>query len=234
MSNMNSQPTFYVVATPIGNLDDITHRAINILSEVDTILCEDTRTSSTLFQKYNITTPYESYHAHSTQHKEDHIIKRIQNGETFALISDAGTPTISDPGVKLIDTIQEALPLVHICPIPGPTALIAALSVSGFAGNDFRFFGFIPHKKGREQFFEAVAHHQSIALCYESPHRVMKTLEYLSSHDAFIDRRMVIARELTKKFESIKRGGVSELYDYYMDHPQEVKGEFVIIFDRKV
>lgn len=223
----------YVVSTPIGNLGDITYRAVEILNEVDTILCEDTRVTKKLCDHYGITTQRQSYHAHSSEKEEEVIVQKVISGTTFALVSDAGTPTISDPGVKLIDRLRRDIPCVQVIVIPGPTALITALAATGFMGNDFRFFGFIPHKKGRVSFFEELLNHPTIAICYESPHRLMKTLDYLATSSDIGKRRMCVARELTKAFEEIQIGTAKKLKLFFEENPQKVKGEFVLIFDKK-
>jgi len=227
---MSTHP-FYVVSTPIGNLGDMSFRAIETLQKVDIILCEDTRVTKKLCDHYSITTQRESYHAHTTDNKESSIIRRCHEGISFALVSDAGTPTVSDPGVKLVANLQKEG--IEIIPIPGASAVIAALSVSGFIGNDFRFFGFVPHKKGRKSFFESLSNHSSIALFYESSHRIMKTLEYLSEDESFATRTICVAREITKLFEQKKYGTSKEVYTYFKDHPEKVKGEFVVVVDKK-
>ena len=224
--------TFYVVATPIGNLEDISFRAIRILKEVDTILCEDTRTTKHLTDYYDISTKRESYHANSSAAKEENIVARVIDGETFALVSDAGTPSISDPGVKIIHRLRKELgERVSIVPIPGASAVITALSATGFAGNDFRFFGFVPHKKGRESFFNELADHNEIAIFYESPHRILKTLESMNKHPQLSLRTIAIGRELTKVFEEIVQGDAEYLLQYYTRHQDKVRGEFVVILD---
>lgn len=220
--------TLYVVATPIGNLEDITLRALSILKEVDLILCEDTRTTRTLLNHYNITTKTMSYHAHSTLAKVDVILDRLAKGKNIALVSDAGTPTISDPGVLLVRKVQEIMPDVKISPIPGPSAVIAALSVSGIPSSEFLFLGFLPHKKGRETLFKEIAETERTVVFYESTHRIIKMLESLKIHiDA--DREIVIARELTKFFEEVKRGSADELLNYFKENIEKQKGEFAVI-----
>ena len=230
---MDEPRQFYVVATPIGNLADMSFRAIETLKSVDVILCEDTRETRKLCDHYGIETARESYHAHSTDNKEDSIVRRCKEGVRFALVSDAGTPTISDPGVKLVESLYEQVEGIELIPIPGATALISALSVSGFTGNDFRFFGFAPHKKGRATFFDSVAQHPSIAVFYESSHRIIKTLVSLSEHPEFSNRKMCVARELTKMFEQKKFGYAKDILEYFTDNPDKVKGEFVVLVDRK-
>ncbi len=226
---------FYIVSTPIGNLGDISFRAIDILKQVDTILCEDTRVTRKLCDHYGIDTPRESYHAHSSDTASLSIIRRIEEGKTFALVSDAGTPVISDPGVKLVSDLRAHFgSTLNIVPIPGATALISALVCTGFSGNDFRFFGFVPHKKGRETFFQEIADHTSIAIFYESPHRAMKTLEYLSLDLKLSTRQLCVARELTKMYEQKVQGTPKEVLEYFTEYPEKMKGEFVFVVDRVI
>lgn len=227
---MSTNP-FYIVSTPIGNLGDITFRAIETLKEVDVILCEDTRVTKKLCDHYNINTPRESYHAHTEDNKEESIVNRCHQGVTFALVSDAGTPTISDPGVKLVARLRKEG--IEIIPILGASAVIAALSVSGFIGNDFRFFGFVPHKKGRNAFFDGIAQHDSIGVFYESSHRIMKTLQTMTEDNSLSNRVICVAREITKMFEEKVYGTSSEVYTYFKDNPGKVKGEFVVVVDTK-
>jgi 16S rRNA (cytidine1402-2'-O)-methyltransferase len=229
---MNSKQMFYIVSTPIGNLKDMSYRAVDVLKSVDVILCEDTRVTGLLCKEYGIETPKESYHAHSSEQQHEQLLSRIQEGTTFALVSDAGTPTISDPGVKLISLLREKLPDVDVVNIPGPTALITALSTTGFSGNDFRFFGFIPHKKGRESFFNEIAEHHTVAVCYESPHRIMKTLQSIVEHEKLSQRKLCIARELTKMFEQKRIGAPKDILSFFEDNEDQVRGEFVLVFDR--
>lgn len=224
----------YVVATPIGNLEDMTYRAIRILSEVDVILCEDTRVTRKLLAHYAIDTPTESYHAHSSLDKANKILDMIEDGRTYALVSDAGTPTISDPGVKLIHDAYERFGTdIDIISIPGATALITALSSTGFMGNQFQFLGFLPHKKGRKKIFDHIFQSKTISIFYESPHRLMKTLETLQSdYDPdHRETRMCVARELTKMYEQKVIGTISEVYTYFKDHPEKIKGECVVVID---
>jgi 16S rRNA (cytidine1402-2'-O)-methyltransferase len=221
---------FYIVATPIGNLEDITYRAIRILSEVDIILCEDTRMTYRLLQHYNIKTKTESYNAHSTQGKEDAIISRVMSGTRFALVSDAGTPTISDPGVKIVQRLYNDIVDIHIIPIPGPSALVTALSATGFTGNQFTFYGFLPHKKGRESMFTEMMTSPRVAIFYESPHRIMKTLDSLTKIAG--TKRIAIARELTKIHEQIIIDSSENIYNYFIDNPDKVRGEFVVLIGK--
>ena len=224
---MNDTGTLYIVATPIGNLEDITLRALRILKEVDCILCEDTRTTSKLLQKYDIHTKTMSYHTHSTKGKETVIIKMLSEGKNLALVSDAGTPCISDPGVLLVSHVYTELPEARVVPIPGPSALISSLSASGVSTNGFTFLGFLPHKKGRETLFKQIASSDKVMVFYESTHRIMKTLASLDTYAKY--NTIVSAREVTKQFEEFVRGTASELVEYFNTHIDHQRGEFVVI-----
>lgn len=217
----------YVVATPIGNLEDITLRALRILKEADLILCEDTRHTKRLLARYEIKTPTMSYHQHSGGAKIDKIAGLLREGKNLALVSDAGTPGINDPGVMLIkELVQQMGENVHIVPISGPSALVAALCVSGLPSHEFSYLGFVPHKKGRQTFFQKVADSETTTVFYESSHRIMKTLEsfaeILSS-----TRQLVVCRELTKMHETIYRGSCGSIIAALKQ--TSTKGEFVII-----
>jgi 16S rRNA (cytidine1402-2'-O)-methyltransferase len=218
----------YVVATPIGNLEDITLRAIRILTEVDLILCEDTRTTHTLLKKYNITTKTMSYHTHSNEGKHDKILSLLEEGKDLALVSDAGTPAISDPGMLLVSQIREKLgDTVSIVPIPGPSALVSLISISGFSAMPFTFMGFAPHKKGRETFFNTIVQTKHMITFYESPHRILKTLESLAKVLP-PERTVCVGRELTKLFEQTVQGTAEEVLKYFTKTPDKVRGEFAI------
>jgi 16S rRNA (cytidine1402-2'-O)-methyltransferase len=220
--------TLYIVGTPIGNLEDITYRATRVLREVDYILCEDTRTTQTLLNKYNIKTKTISYHCHSTQNKESEIINLLKAGKNLALVSDAGTPCISDPGVMLVSDIKKEFgDSVRISPIPGPSALISALSVSGVSSAEFTFLGFLPHKKGREKIFKEIAESKKVIVFYESTHRILKTLDSLNKYVP--KHKVVIAREMTKQFEEFIEGDAIELISCFEKDPVRLKGEFVVI-----
>ncbi len=224
--------SFYVVATPIGNLEDITLRALRILKEVDMILCEDTRVTKRLLDRYEIATPTISYHAQSKLSKVEKIFELLERGKNLALVSDAGTPAISDPGVLLISQIKEKFGgEVKIIPIPGPSAVISALSASGMPASEFIFLGFLPHKKGRETLFKEIAGTKRTVVFYESPHRIMKTLQSLSKH--IPERRIVIARELTKIYEEFIEGMPAELLRYFEENSDKVRGEFAVIIEGK-
>lgn len=222
---------FYVVGTPIGNLEDITYRAVRILSEVDLILCEDTRVTINLLNKYGIKKPTMSYHSQSKLAKLDKILELIEEGKTLALVSDAGTPTISDPGSILVSKIRETFPEVDITAIPGPSALVSALSISGLPASEFIFLGFLPHKKGRETLFKEIRETERTVVFYESPHRIMKTLDSLKKYIG--ERKVVVARELSKIFEQIVSGNSSEVEQYFMDNKDKIRGEFVVLISGK-
>ncbi len=227
--NSDAIGTLYVVATPIGNRDDITYRAEKILKSVATILCEDTRTSKKLLEKYEIQTPLISYHAHSGVSKSNKIIELLKEGKDLALITDAGTPAISDPGVLLVAQIREAFgENAKVVTIPGPSAVVAALSISGIPSSEYTFLGFLPHKKGRETLFTEIQAMKRTAVFYESPHRILKTLESLNEKIADT-RTVVVARELTKIYEQIVSGTPKYVLEYFTNHPDKVRGEFVVI-----
>lgn len=221
---------FYVVATPIGNLGDIGERAINTLRDVDLILCEDTRVTKKLLDHYDIKTKTQSYHQHSKLSKVEQIKDLIKQGKNIALVSDAGTPGISDPGGKLInELVKEFGDGIKIVPIPGASAVTALLSVSGLPADKFVFMGFPPHKKGRQKFFKELAEQKYTTVIYESTHRILKTLDELAS--AIGERPIVAGRELTKKFETIYYGTASEVKDQI--EQSSSKGEFVIAVSAK-
>ncbi len=218
----------YVIATPIGNLGDMTLRAIETLKSVDLVLCEDTRVTRHLLDHYNIGTGTMSYHAQSKLSKHEKIIELLREGKSLALVSDAGTPTISDPGVLLIEMIKRELPEVKIIAIPGASALTAALSISGIPSPQFTFYGFLPHKKGRETIFKEIATSERTSVFYESPHRIEKTLESLALHLPET-KKVVIARELTKVFEEVIGGTAAEVLNYFKSNSDKIRGEFVVI-----
>jgi len=217
----------YVIATPIGNLEDITLRAIRILKEVDLILCEDTRVTKKLLNHYEIDTSTISYHSHSKLSKVEKIFELLDGGKNLALVSDAGTPTISDPGVQLISKIKEDKPEVEVLTIPGASALISALSTSGLPSSEFLFLGFLPHKKGRETLFKEIKENKRTVAFYESPHRILKTLNSLNEH--MPDREVIIGRELTKIYEETLSGTASELLKLFEENQEKVRGEFVVM-----
>lgn len=224
----NDLGTLYVVATPIGNLEDITLRALRILKEVDIILCEDTRTTHTLLNKYEIKTKCISYHTHSTEGKANAILELLRDGKNLALVSDAGTPCISDPGVLLISQIKtEFKDDVKVVPIPGASALVTALSACGVSVADFVFLGFLPHKKGRETLFKEIAASERPMVFYESSHRILKALESMTK--VCPEKKVTIARELTKFYEEFLTGTPDELLKVLEGDTNKQKGEFVVI-----
>jgi len=224
--------TLYIVATPIGNLEDITLRALYILKKVDLILCEDTRVTKKLLNHYNIKTPVQSYHQHSKFKKVNYVLNLLKQGKNLALVSDSGTPGVSDPGSKLVSELMnnELTSKVKVVPIPGPNAAMAAASISGFSMNKFLFLGFPPHKKGRQKFFKEVADSKYPIIIYESPHRILKTLKELdlALQVSGYRFRVVVCRELTKKFETIYRGDIKDIIKQI-----KPKGEFVIVVNKK-
>ena len=221
--------TLYIIGTPIGNLEDVTLRALRVLKEVDLILCEDTRVTKRLLSKYEIDTKTMSYHAQSKLSKVDKIFALLEEGKNLALVSDAGTPCISDPGVLLVSQVREKFgDAVAIVPIPGPSALITALSAAGVSVAEFTFLGFLPHKKGRETLFKEIAEARRVMAFYESPHRILKSLESLEKFCGGM-RKIIVARELTKIYEQFVRGTVTEVRTHFEKNPDRVRGEFVVI-----
>jgi len=221
-------PKLYIVATPIGNLLDVTLRALRILKEVDLILCEDTRVTKKLLNHYKIRTPTDSYHSQSKFRKVDKVMRLLEEGKNIALVSDSGTPAISDPGSRLVSLVREQFSGVEVIVIPGPSAVTAALSVSGLPASEFLFLGFLPHKKGREKLFKEIAESKRTIVFYESPHRFMKTLGFL---EKYLDkkRKVTIARELTKIYEEITSGTAEEVLGYF----RKQRGEFVVMVEGK-
>lgn len=221
-------PALSIIATPIGNLEDITLRALRVLREADLILCEDTRVTAKLLAKYEIKKPLLSYHSHSKLAKVEKIFELLEEGKSLALVSDAGTPGISDPGSLLVAQVRERFGnSVTVEPIPGPSALTAALSAAGVPASEFLFLGFLPHKKGRETLFKEIAESKRTVVFYESPHRIVKTLESLKKYVP--ENRVVIAREITKVYEEFLSGTASELQDKFEKSPEKVRGEFVVM-----
>jgi 16S rRNA (cytidine1402-2'-O)-methyltransferase len=225
----------YIVATPIGNLGDITYRAVETLKTVDLILCEDTRMTKRLLDHYAIAKPLLSYHQRSKLSKTEKIIELLESGKTLALVTDAGTPGISDPGNELVAALlQHFGSQIRVIPIPGAAAFTSLLQVAGLNVAKFTFWGFPPNKKGRETFFRKVLDSCVPAVYYESPYRFFKNLELLKKLSAEDKVRLVIGRELTKFFEEIKRGTLDEIMQYYQHNPDKVKGEFVVIVEKIV
>ena len=223
-----SMATLYIVATPIGNLGDMTLRALEVLKEVDIILCEDTRVTKKLLNHYGIKKETLSYHSHSGLTKVNTIINLLTDGKNLALVSDAGTPGISDPGTVLVGRVREEVPGAKIIVIPGPSALTAALSLSGFPSSDFLFLGFLPHKKGREKLFKEITVSARTSVFYESPHRILKTLSTLAQYLGE-NRHVAVARELTKIYESFVFGSPGKVLQHFVEHIEEQRGEFVLM-----
>lgn len=225
---MKKRGILYVIATPIGNMGDMSFRAVEMLKSADLALCEDTRVTKKLFDHYGIKTRTLSYHANSKLSKHEKILELLGEGKNLALVSDAGTPTISDPGVMLVQMVKDKLPEVEILAVPGASALTAALSISGVSSSQFTFYGFLPHKKGRETIFKEIAESKRTSVFYESPHRILKTLESLAKILPK-DRKVVLGRELTKVFEETIEGTAKEVLIYLQENPEKVRGEFVVI-----
>ena len=218
----------YLVPSPIGNLGDITYRAVEILNKAEVILCEDTRSSSVLLKHYNIRNPLTPYHQHNEHKIVPHLIDQLQAGRNFALITDAGTPGISDPGFLLIrECIRHN---IRVECLPGATAFVPALVQSGIPSNRFVFEGFLPLKKGRQTMLRLLAEEERTIILYESPHRLIKTLHELAA--AFgADRQAAVCRELTKMFEETNRNTLPALAAHYELHPP--KGEIVLVIEGK-
>ena len=219
----------YIVATPIGNLEDITFRALKILKEVDLILAEDTRETKKLLNSYQIKKVLLSLHQHSGLQRYNYILSLLNEGKNLALVSEAGTPGISDPGNKLISYLLSQNKEIKIVPIPGACALAAALSISGFPTDRFIFLGFIPQKKKRKKFLEEIIKANKAVVFYESTYRIIKTLGELKDFEKVFakNKKIMVARELTKKFETIYRGKLGEIIEEIKKHP--LKGEFVVV-----
>ena len=224
---MSEQAVLYVVATPIGNLADITPRALDVLSRVDLIAAEDTRHSQTLLQHFAISTPLQSYHDHSNDAVLGRLLERLQQGQSLALISDAGTPLISDPGFRLVD--QALAAGIKVVPVPGPSALVAALSAAGLPSDRFCFEGFLPPKQqARCNQLAQLRDETRTLIFYEAPHRLLACLQDMAS--VFGQQRVVVlARELTKAFETIRRAPVAELVDWVAADRNQQRGECVLL-----
>ncbi len=225
---MEKNISLYVVPTPIGNRGDITLRALETLKKVGTILAEDTRTSGQLLKHYEITKPLQSFHIFNEHIVLEKLLNRMKDGETFALVSDAGTPGISDPGFLLVRECLKAGLAVEC--LPGATALIPALVNSGFPTDRFVFEGFLPHKKGKQTALKRLAEEDRTVIVYESPHRLIKTLEQLKEFTGE-DRLVSVSRELTKLHEEIFTGPLTQVLEHFKK--KEVKGEIVIVIDGK-
>lgn len=216
----------YFVPTPIGNLEDMTFRAIKVLNEVDYILCEDTRTSGILLKHYEISKPTRSYHLHNEHQVTEKVIQQVKEGDNVALITDAGTPGISDPGYLLAKAGAEAR-IEMIC-LPGATAFVPALVVSGLPNNEFLFAGFLPQKKGRQTKLHQLAAEKKTIVLYESPHKINTTLEQIKEFFGE-DTRVSLSREISKKFEETKRGTINELIEF--SKSKTLRGEIVLVIN---
>ncbi len=225
--NSNVAPgSLTVVATPIGNLDDVSRRALETLRSADLVVCEDTRVTKKLLDRYGLATPTLSVHQHSPDRKIQVVIDELRQGKKVAVVTDAGTPGVSDPGGLLVVAAYAAG--IKVVAVPGPSAVTAALSVSGLPTDRFQFLGFLPHKKGRETMFHEISDAEETVVFYESPHRLMKTLERLKDLLSS-DRTVVVCRELTKVFEETVRGSAGYVFDVFKDNPGKVRGEFVVV-----
>jgi len=249
--------TLYVVGTPIGNLEDITLRALRVLKEADLIFAEDTRVTKKLLAHFEIGTPVARTHTRDEKRAAAEIISALKSGKNVAVVSDAGTPGISDPGAMLVQKVREYFQSDKVQPfsrskvepcrievVPGPSALTAALSIAGVPASDFIFLGFLPHKKGREKIFKEIAESDRVVIFYESPHRILKTLESFREHlqgltlsgkkvKPLRERQVVICRELTKVHEEVKSGSAAELLEFFKSNPEKVRGEFVVLVSKK-
>ena len=214
-----------LVPTPIGNLEDVTMRALRVLREASVVACEDTRTTGFLFQHYGIDTPRTSFHIHNEHQKAAHLVARMQAGETVALVSDAGTPGVSDPGFLLVRAAVEAG--VRVEALPGATAFVPALVASGLPCDRFVYEGFLPHKKGRQTRLAALGGESRTVVLYESPHRLAKLLAQLAEVCG-AERPAAVARELTKLHEEVRRGTLGELHAWYAAQPK-VRGEIAVV-----
>lgn len=221
-------PKLYIIPTPIGNLEDITLRALRILKEVDLILAEDTRTTGNLLRHYQIEKPLQSHHLHNEHKTVEQVIERIKSGQTIALVSDAGTPSISDPGFLLVRECLKAG--IDVECLPGATAFVPALVNSGLPSDRFCFEGFLPQKKGRQTKLNNLKEEERTMIFYESPFRLIKALEEFVPVFGS-ERKASVSRELTKMFEETKRGTLQELIDYFKS--KTIKGEIVIVVEGK-
>lgn len=227
----NPMAKLYIVATPIGNLGDISFRVLEVLKQVSAVATEDTRVTFKLLSHYEIKKPLFAYSYQVNSLKNNRLLNLLRRGQDVALVTDAGTPGISDPGEKIIERVLKELGgEVQIIPIPGPNAALTALSISGFPTDKFLFLGFPPHKKGRQKFFQEIADSPHTVVFYESPHRIIKTLQFLADHPDLKAKPLVVARELTKKFESIYRGTAGKILEKY--ETELIRGELTIVIGK--
>jgi 16S rRNA (cytidine1402-2'-O)-methyltransferase len=220
--------TLSVVATPIGNLEDITLRAIRVLKEADAIFCEDTRVTAKLLQRYEITKPLVRCDEKAEQRASQQAIEMLGEGKKIALVSDAGTPGVSDPGARLVARVREFVPDVKIEAIPGPSAVAAAISIAGLDSGEFTFLGFLPHKKGRQTALKEIASSERPMVLYESPHRILKLLKELETF--MPEKKVIVAKELTKMFEEVLEGSAADIAAR-LEAEGKDRGEFVVIVE---
>jgi 16S rRNA (cytidine1402-2'-O)-methyltransferase len=221
------QGILYIVATPIGNLEDITLRALRVLKEVDVVFAEDTRVAKKLLSHYEINTNVERLDANVEKERGGQVVDLLQEGKSVAFISDAGTPGISDPGSRLVQTVREASERIEA--IPGASSLSAALSIAGMKSDDFLFLGFLPHKKGRQTALKRIAESVEAVVLFESTHRIEKFLKECIEY--FPEKRVIVAKELTKIHEEVLSGTAKEVLQVFSEDPQKHKGEFVVIIE---
>lgn len=223
--------TLYIVATPIGNLEDITIRALRILKEVDFVFAEDTRTTGILLKKYEIDAKLISYNANNQDRKNEEAIRLLSEGKNVALVSDAGTPGISDPGYSLVRAVRENLKEVRVEPIPGASALTAFVSALGFGTHIWTFYGFLPHKNGRQKILKEIISNKNSSIFYESTHRIEKCIQEIDKiqKDLDMNRKVAIGKELTKMFEDYIIGDTSEILRIFEENPDKKRGEFVVM-----
>jgi len=214
-----------IVATPIGNMEDVTLRTLRTLKEADVIYCEDTRVTKKLLDRYELRTPLRRLDANTEMVGAKQIIERLMLGERVAYCSDAGTPGISDPGYRLVAAVRDAGFMVEA--IPGPSALTTALSIAGVPADSFVFLGFLPHKKGRQTLLKEIAEEEGTVVLYESSHRILKLLGELAA--VIPERQVTVVREVTKKFEEVQIGQAADLLELFGQNPQHTKGEFVVV-----
>jgi len=217
--------TLFIIATPIGNLEDVTYRAIETLRSLDLLFCEDTRVTVRLLERYGLHVPMDSYREDAHRQKLDRVLAALRDGKRVGLVSDAGTPAISDPGFRLVRDVLAAEPETTIVPIPGPSAVAAALSVSGLPSDEFLFLGFPPHKKGRNAAFKEALDQPRTVVLYESTHRIEKALTAIAEIDP--TRGLTVGREITKMHETFYRGTASEIMEQLAK--TSTRGEFVIV-----
>ena len=221
-------PKVYIIATPIGNLEDITYRAVRVLQTVDFVLAEDKRVTKKLFDHYQIKTDLLFWHQHSKINDWHKVKNLLSQGKNLALVTDAGTPGLSDPGGKLIELVLKELPETEIVAVPGASAVTALISVAGIALDNFTFLGFLPHKKGRQTIICQIKESKIPVIFFESVHRITKALEQLTD----CPKQLIVGRELTKQFETIYRGTAAEILEILNKNKQQLKGEFVVIVNK--